>query len=169
MAPLLKGSARLHQSPRSRSDAQVVARVTPLCGEEAAAARNINNRRSARLRRARTAGAACGVGKVQDPAPRQLGRTSLKSNQRIWVPMAKAARTGSSWNDVPGTLAPFGTMVPGTTGAMSAAQAGLTLSPSRPHPMVSEKRFRQRERGQRAAWPSTSSWRRTDETKPGGS
>ena len=34
------------------------------------------------------------------------------------------ACTGSSWNCVPGTLAPLGTTVPGTMGPMSLVQAG---------------------------------------------
>ena len=48
----------------------------------------------------------------------------MKSSQRIIAPMPKAACTGSSWKDVPGTFAPFGTIVPGTTGPSSLVQAG---------------------------------------------
>ncbi len=51
-------------------------------------------------------------------------QVSLKSSQRIMAPMLKAACTGSSWNWVPGTLAPFGTTVPGTMGPISLVQAG---------------------------------------------
>ena len=39
-------------------------------------------------------------------------------------PILKAAVTGSSTKEVPGTLAPLGTMVPGTTGPSSLVQAG---------------------------------------------
>src|SRR6185312_6215505 len=39
-------------------------------------------------------------------------QVSLKSSQRINVPILKAACTGSSWNCVPGTRAPCGTTVP---------------------------------------------------------
>ncbi|SAL88025.1 hypothetical protein AWB67_07520 [Caballeronia terrestris] len=49
---------------------------------------------------------------------------SLKSSQRIIAPMLNAAWTGSSWNWVPGTLAPLGTIVPGTMGPISLVQAG---------------------------------------------
>jgi hypothetical protein len=49
---------------------------------------------------------------------------SLKSSQRIIAPMLNAACTGSSWNEVPGTFAPLGTMVPGTMGPSSFVQAG---------------------------------------------
>ena len=49
---------------------------------------------------------------------------SLKSSQRIIAPMLNAACTGSSTNDVPGTRAPLGTRVPGTSGPMSFVQAG---------------------------------------------
>ena len=51
-------------------------------------------------------------------------QVSLKSSQRIIAPMLKAAWIGSSWNWVPGTLAPFGTIVPCTTGPSSLVQAG---------------------------------------------
>ena len=51
-------------------------------------------------------------------------QVSLKSSQRIIAPMLKAACTGSSWNDVPGTFAPLGTTVPGTIGPSSLVQAG---------------------------------------------
>ncbi len=51
-------------------------------------------------------------------------QVSLKSSQRIIAPMLNAACTGSSWNGVPGTLAPFGTTVPGTIGPSSLVQAG---------------------------------------------
>ena len=110
-------------------------------------------------------------------------RTSLKSNQRIWVPIANAARlrgapevsppcawtpnggthTGSSAKSVPGTLAPLGTMMPGTTGAMRAAQAGETLSPSRPHPIVSARQWNV----SRPRCSPTALWRRTDEAETG--
>ncbi|SPV16504.1 Uncharacterised protein [Burkholderia gladioli] len=51
-------------------------------------------------------------------------QVSLKSSQRIAAPMSKAALTGSSWNEVPGTRAPLGTTVPGTSGPSSLVQAG---------------------------------------------
>ncbi len=63
-------------------------------------------------------------------------QVSLKSSQRIIVPRLKAACTGSSWNCVPGTLAPFGTTVPCTTGPRSLVHAGYS-SASKPHPRVS--------------------------------
>ena len=49
---------------------------------------------------------------------------SLKSSQRIIAPMLNAACTGSSWNGVPGTFAPWGTTVPGTIGPSSFVHAG---------------------------------------------
>ena len=52
------------------------------------------------------------------------------------APMLNAACTGSSWNRVPGTLAPFGTTVPGTIGPSSLVQAGYS-SASKPQPSVS--------------------------------
>ena len=63
-------------------------------------------------------------------------QVSLKSSQRIMAPMLNAACTGSSWNGVPGTLAPFGTTVPGTIGPSSLVQAGYS-SASNPQPSVS--------------------------------
>jgi len=38
--------------------------------------------------------------------------------------MANAACTGSSTSAVPGTLTPWGTMVPGATGPISSVQSG---------------------------------------------
>lgn len=58
------------------------------------------------------------------------------------VPMLKAARIGSSWKGVPGTLAPFGTVVPSTTGPSKLTQPGETRMPSRPQPRVSIKQSR---------------------------
>ncbi len=52
-------------------------------------------------------------------------QVSLKSSQRIIAPMLNAACTGSSWNGVPGTFAPCGTIVPGTIGPSSLVQAGI--------------------------------------------
>ena len=46
-------------------------------------------------------------------------QVSLKSSQRIMVPILKAAWIGSSKNGVPGTLEPFGTKVPGMMGPRS--------------------------------------------------
>lgn len=54
------------------------------------------------------------------------------------APMLNAALTGSSWNGVPGTLGPLGTMVPSTIGPRSLVHS-LNLRPSRPHPRVSRK------------------------------
>ncbi len=68
-------------------------------------------------------------------------QVSLKSSQRIMQPMLKAACTGSSWNCVPGTLAPLGTTVPGTMGPISLRQAGYSRA-SRPHPRVSIRQLR---------------------------
>ena len=68
-------------------------------------------------------------------------QVSLKSSQRIMQPMLNAAMTGSSWNGVPGTLAPFGTTVPATTGPSNLVQAGYS-SASRPQPSVSIKQLR---------------------------
>ncbi|MNT48717.1 hypothetical protein D3C72_1855130 [compost metagenome] len=51
-------------------------------------------------------------------------QVSLKSSQRIIVPILNAAWTGSSWYCVPGTRAPLGTIVPGTMGPSSLVQAG---------------------------------------------
>ena len=50
-------------------------------------------------------------------------KASLKSSQRIIVPILKAARIGSKTNEVPGTRAPLGTIVPGTTGPSNLVQA----------------------------------------------
>ncbi len=61
---------------------------------------------------------------------------SLKSSQRIIAPMSNAAFTGSIWNCVPGTFAPFGTTVPWTTGPSILVQAGYS-SASKPQPSVS--------------------------------
>ena len=44
-------------------------------------------------------------------------QVSLKSSQRIIVPMLNAACTGSSWKLVPGTRAPLGTIGPRNDGA----------------------------------------------------
>ena len=66
---------------------------------------------------------------------------SLKSSQRIMAPMLKAACTGSSWNCVPGTFAPLGTMVPGTMGPRSLVHAGYD-SASSPQPKVSSRQWR---------------------------
>ncbi len=63
-------------------------------------------------------------------------QVSLKSSHRIIAPMSNAALTGSIWNWVPGTLAPFGTSVPGTIGPNSFVHAGYS-SASKPHPSVS--------------------------------
>ena len=68
-------------------------------------------------------------------------QVSLKSSQRIIAPMLKAACTGSSWNWVPGTLAPCGTTVPGTIGPSSLRHAGYS-SASRPQPSVSIRQLR---------------------------
>ena len=51
-------------------------------------------------------------------------QVSLKSSQRIIAPRLKAAWTGSSCQGVPGTLAPWGTVVPGTIGPRSLVHAG---------------------------------------------
>ena len=40
------------------------------------------------------------------------------------LPILNAAVTGSSTYEVPGTRAPLGTMVPGTTGPSNLVQAG---------------------------------------------
>jgi hypothetical protein len=66
---------------------------------------------------------------------------SLKSSQRIIAPMLKAACTGSSWNDVPGTFAPLGTTVPGTIGPINFVHAGYE-SASSPQPSVSIRQLR---------------------------
>jgi hypothetical protein len=50
---------------------------------------------------------------------------SLKSSQRIMVPMLNAADTGSSSCAVPGTRAPPRMPAPGTTGPISLVQAGI--------------------------------------------
>jgi hypothetical protein len=63
-------------------------------------------------------------------------QVSLKSSQRIMAPMLNAACTGSSWNLVPGTLAPCGTTVSGSIGPRSLVQAGYS-SASSPQPSVS--------------------------------
>ena len=68
-------------------------------------------------------------------------QVSLKSSQRIIAPMLNAAWTGSSWNCVPGTLAPLGTTVPGTIGPSSLVQAGYS-SASKPQPSVSIRQLR---------------------------
>src|SRR5438552_3753330 len=57
------------------------------------------------------------------------------------APMLNAACTGSSWNCVPGTLAPLGTTVPGTIGPSSLVQAGYD-SASSPQPSVSIRQCR---------------------------
>ncbi len=51
-------------------------------------------------------------------------QVSLKSSQRTIAPMLKAACTGSSSKEVPGTRAPPGMTAPGTTGPSSFLQAG---------------------------------------------
>ena len=68
-------------------------------------------------------------------------QVSLKSSQRIIVPMLNAACTGSSTYGVPGTRAPCGTTVPGTTGPSSFVQAGYS-SASKPQPSVSIRQWR---------------------------
>lgn len=47
-----------------------------------------------------------------------------------------------AWKSVPGTLAPFGTIVPSTTGAIKLRQFSLTRRPSRPQPSVSIRQRR---------------------------
>ncbi len=51
-------------------------------------------------------------------------QVSLKSSQRIWVPIANAACTGSSSWLVPGTRAPPGSVAPGTTGPRCFTHSG---------------------------------------------
>jgi len=68
-------------------------------------------------------------------------QVSLKSSQRIMAPILKAAWTGSSWNWVPGTFAPCGTTVPGTTGPSNFRQAGYSRA-SMPQPSVSIRQLR---------------------------
>ena len=63
-------------------------------------------------------------------------QVSLKSSQRIIAPRLNAACTGSSWNLVPGTLAPRGTTVSGSIGPSSLVHAGYS-SASKPQPSVS--------------------------------
>ena len=55
-------------------------------------------------------------------------------------PMSKAPFTGSSEKLVPGTLTPYGTSVPGTTGPNIFVHAGKVKA-SRPQPTVSIKQF----------------------------
>lgn len=55
--------------------------------------------------------------------------------------MLNAARIGSSWYGVPGTLAPLGTVVPSTTGPIKFLHESKRR-PSSPHPMVSIRQRR---------------------------
>ncbi len=55
--------------------------------------------------------------------------------------MANAPCTGSSSSEVPGTRAPPGMTAPGTTGAISRAQAG-TFSAIKPQASVSIRQWR---------------------------
>ena len=68
-------------------------------------------------------------------------QVSLKSSQRIMQPMSQAAFTGSITNCVPGTRAPFGTIVPGTTGPKCLEHSG-NFCAKNPQPSVSIKQFR---------------------------
>jgi hypothetical protein len=49
---------------------------------------------------------------------------SLKSSQRTCVPMLNAACAGSSSKLVPGTVAPPGSVAPGTSGPRCFTQSG---------------------------------------------
>ena len=54
--------------------------------------------------------------------------------------MSQAAFTGSSSKDLPKTLAPFSTVVPGTIGPKCLVQFGY-FKANRPQPIVSIKQF----------------------------
>ena len=66
---------------------------------------------------------------------------SLKSSQRIVQPISHAALIGSSLSLVPGTRAPYGTIVPSTSGPSSFVHSGK-LSANSPQPSVSIKQLR---------------------------
>ena len=55
-------------------------------------------------------------------------------------PISNAPFTGSNKLEVPGTLTPYGTSVPSTTGPSNFVQAGK-LNASKPHPKVSIKQL----------------------------
>src|SRR3546814_11155314 len=80
--------------------------------------------------------------RLSDGCPHSAAsQVSLKSSQRIIAPRLNAACTGSSWNDVPGTFAPFENGAPGTTGPSNLVQAGYS-SASSPQPSVSTNQYR---------------------------
>jgi hypothetical protein len=80
--------------------------------------------------------------RLSDGCPHSAAsQVSLKSSQRIIAPRLNAAWMGSSWKDVPGTFAPLGTTVPGTTGPRSFVHAGYS-SASKPQPRVSMRQYR---------------------------
>ena len=80
--------------------------------------------------------------RLSDGCPHSAAsHVSLKSSQRMMQPMSQAAFTGSSWNWVPGTRAPFGTVVPGTMGPRCFAHSGKR-SARKPQPSVSMRQWR---------------------------